>query len=59
MAVNTKCNGCENCLYKEDDVNFGLICTHKASMEGIEASKCFYEISEVKDCKYYTEDNKR
>ena len=44
---------CKTCFYCEHDCNFGYICQHKASMEGIEAEKNFYLIDEVKDCNYY------
>lgn len=56
MKVNYGSIKCQNCVYREKDVNFGLICQHKASMEGIEAKKEFYKLSEVTDCDYYKYD---
>lgn len=47
---------CQSCVYKEKDINFGIICKHKASIEGIEAEKEFYKISEITDCSLYEYD---
>ena len=52
---NGKC-GCQNCIYRENDTTFGLVCVHKASMEGIEVKKNFYIPNEVTECKYYEYD---
>ena len=53
MKVNCGSIGCQNCIYREKDTNFGLICQHKASMEGIEAEKEFYKLNEIKECDFY------
>ena len=50
-------NKCQTCTYQEYNVNFGLICTHRASMEGIEAAKAFYTPDEVTDdCPFYRDE---
>ena len=45
---------CEECIYRNYDEHFGLVCSHRASMEGIEAAKAFYTPDEITDdCPYY------
>ena len=56
MNVNSGSIGCQNCIHREKDERFGLICQHKASMEGTEAPMGFYKASEVKECGYYEYD---
>lgn len=48
---------CSKCIYIENDPVFGLCCTHRASMEGIEANKAFYTPNEVEECKYYNDES--
>lgn len=57
MTINQGSIGCQNCEYRERYKN-QLICQHKASMEGIEALKEFYFMNEVKECDYYSYDEK-
>ena len=56
MIVNNGKQGCQNCIFREKDPVFGLICQHKASIEGIEAIKNFYTPDEVHECTYYKYD---
>lgn len=57
MEVNQGIFGCQNCKHREKNINYGLICQHKASMEGIEVEKEFYKVSEVKECNFYMYDD--
>ena len=50
MTVNKGKQGCQKAHV------FGLICQHKASIEGIEAVKNFYTPDEVHECAYYKYD---
>lgn len=56
MIVNKGKQGCQNCINREFDTSFGLICQHKASREGIEVIKNFYIADEVLECDYYEYD---
>lgn len=56
MIVNKGKQGCQNCINREFDTSFGLICQHKTSREGIEVIKNFYTIDEVSECSYYEYD---
>lgn len=47
---------CKSCTYCEDGHHLGLICVHKASIEGIEARKSYYKIQEVDECELYEYD---
>ena len=56
MLINKGKQGCQNCMHREKDPKFGLICQHKASVEGIEPVKNFYTPDEVSECAYYEYD---
>ena len=57
MIVNRGKEGCKNCVNREYDSYFGLVCQHKASLEGIEVLKNFYTPDEVTECEYYKYDH--
>lgn len=56
MVVNIGKQGCQNCIYRQKNKDFGLICRHKAEKEGITVQKSFYKSNEVKECEYYKYD---
>lgn len=56
MMINKGKQGCQNCINREKNDRYGIICKYKARAEN--AKKEFYTPNEITECRYYKYDEK-